>query len=203
VVTTSFYKLKGEKIATSHAHGDGTWSVAFTALGVEELGKQKSSAAIVRDDELEVLVRTEVIAGRLFHHGEMKYKPQACRGDVSLNNDEVHRVHHDEPGASEDEDGTGQEVRGDGGGRPDIQKSAHQTANRPVSASVLTQYQHNRNLLHRDQEQLALSLAKPDLSRKEERALFQQLKAMPWEAQERILKHSNWLKLQDRTASNP
>ncbi|KAH6652600.1 hypothetical protein BKA67DRAFT_646667, partial [Truncatella angustata] len=92
VVTSSFYKSRGGKLATCHAHGDGTWSIAFTRLGKEELAKHASET--INSKQLDVHVRAEVKDDGLYHYGEMKNKPLACRGHISLNSDEAHRMHH-------------------------------------------------------------------------------------------------------------
>lgn len=194
VVTASFYRSDGEKIATSHAHGDGTWSIAFTPLGEEELGKQHSSGSTIGDGQLGVVVRSEVVSGRLFHHGEMKCKPQACRGYISLNSDAVHRARHPQSVDDGVEAEVTEETRDGDGRRPDGTSLACQSTNRQPSAPILAQYQRGRSRLTEEQEQLALGLATPHLSRKEERSLFQQLKEMSWEEQEQVLKHSNLLK---------
>jgi hypothetical protein len=54
VVTTRFYSANGSKIATCHAHGDGTWNILFTDASKAQLAKMDLSPTT--DDALEVTV---------------------------------------------------------------------------------------------------------------------------------------------------
>ncbi|KAK9420745.1 hypothetical protein SUNI508_00836 [Seiridium unicorne] len=191
VVTTSFYKARGGKVATCHAHGDGTWSIAFTGLGQDELKKQGTDA--VNASQLDANIRAEVKADGLYHHGEMKNKPLACRGYVSLNNDEVHRAHHPSDQTEVVDSSPIQKIEG----KTDAKAAGLARKAGPVDARSATQwfrYQQDRERLSPQQLQLASDLAKEGLSKKEERSLFQSLKAMPWDEQEQVLKRSKALK---------
>ncbi|KAK6087699.1 thioesterase superfamily protein [Seiridium cupressi] len=193
VVTTSFYKARGGKVATCHAHGDGTWSIAFTGLGQDELKKQGTDA--INASQLDVNIRAEVKADGLYHHGEMKNKPLACRGYVSLNNDEVHQVHHAGDQIEVVDSSPVQKIEG----KTDPKAADLARKAGPVGARSATQwfrYQQDRERLSPRQLQLASDLAKEGLSKKEERSLFQSLKAMPWDEQEQVLKRSKALKTQ-------
>ncbi|KAK6223256.1 hypothetical protein LQW54_000373 [Pestalotiopsis sp. IQ-011] len=194
VVTTSFYKARSGKLATCHAHGDGTWSIAFTGLGREELRKREASAGGAAD-LVDVDVRVEVRDDILYHHGEMRNKPLACRGVVSMNSDEVHRVHHDneEQGGAEPKTQELKAISGLGSNKK-TNNPEHQKAGDNNSPPRRAYYNRGRIQLSETQQLLASELAREDLTKKEERAIFQQLKAMPWEGQERILQQSKLLK---------
>ncbi|KAI1866674.1 uncharacterized protein JN550_007527 [Neoarthrinium moseri] len=204
VVTTSFYKYKGGKIATCHAHGDGTWSIAFTLLGEEELKKQQDLGSKTNEDQLEVLVNTERNGGQLIHHGEIKNKPQACRGHISLNNDEAHRTHKARPqkGGYVPEgppavSSTGHRALEDHSSISDV---AQPTSNSRAGGH-LAYYQRSRDRLSLEQKHIASELAKDVLTRKEERDLFQRLKEMPREEQEQVMNLTKTFKSQKSTAS--
>lgn len=194
VVTTSFYKARSGKLATCHAHGDGTWSIAFTGLGREELRKREASGG-GSADLVDVDVRVEIRDDILYHHGEMRNKPLACRGLVSMNSDDVHRVHHgnEEQGGAEPKTQEPKAISGVDSNKktnnPERQKAGN-SHNPPHRAY----YNRGRIQLSDTQQLLASELAKEGLAKKEERAIFQQLKAMPWEEQELILQQSKLLK---------
>ncbi|KAI4592665.1 hypothetical protein KJ359_010567 [Pestalotiopsis sp. 9143b] len=193
VVTTSFYKARSGKLATCHAHGDGTWSIAFTGLGREELRKREASGGAA--DLVDVDVRVEVRDDILYHHGEMRNKPLACRGAVSMNSDEVHRVHHDNDDQRGAEFKT-QEPKAISGldSNKKTDNPEHQKAGDNHNPPRRAYYNRGRIQLSDTQQLLASELAREGLTKKEERAIFQQLKAMPWEEQERILQQSKSLK---------
>ena len=191
VVTTSFFKSRGGKLATCHAHGDGTWSIAFTTLGQEELRKHDVAATGV---ELGVNVRVEIREDGLYHHGEMKNKPSACLGHVSLNNDEVHRVHH----ASDDKktESSVPDPKATSGAalHETNTSSAPNQARVDYKATQRSYYHRGRSQLNEEQQNLAAELAKEGLTKKDERLIFQKLKTLPWEEQEQILRQSKVLK---------
>jgi hypothetical protein len=140
-------------------------------------------------------VRVEIREDGLYHHGEMKNKPSECLGHISLNNDEVHRIHH----ASDD-----RETELSVPGHPQATSGAalHETSttSEPDQARVdykATQrsyYHRGRSLLNDEQQNLAAELAKEGLTKKDERVIFQKLKALPWEEQEQLLRQSKVLK---------
>ncbi|ETS84655.1 hypothetical protein PFICI_02680 [Pestalotiopsis fici W106-1] len=191
VVTTSFFKSRGGKLATCHAHGDGTWSIAFTSLGQEELGKHNVAAVGV---ELDVNVRVEIKEDGLYHHGEMKNKPSACRGHVSLNNDEAHRIHQ-----ASDEKETESTISGAkviAVSSPSEKSGSYERnhTRADIKARPTSHYYRGRPQLSEEQQHLASELANEGLTKKDERLIFQRLKTLPWEEQERILQHSKVLK---------
>ncbi|KAF3019313.1 hypothetical protein E8E14_009251 [Neopestalotiopsis sp. 37M] len=187
VVTTSFFKSRGGKLATCHAHGDGTWSIAFTTLGQEELRKHDVAAT---GAELGVNVRVEIREDGLYHHGEMKNKPLACLSQVSLNNDEVHRMHH----ASDDRETElsvpdPKATSGAAVHKTNTTSEPYQTR-ADYKTTQRTYYHRGRSLLNEEQQNLAVELAKEGLTKKDERLIFQKLKALPWGEQEQILRQS-------------
>ncbi|KAI1631117.1 hypothetical protein F4809DRAFT_193218 [Biscogniauxia mediterranea] len=222
VVTTSFYDREGRKIATCHAHGDGTWSIAFQKGGQAELRKRDPSASGSVDDrpERKVAVLESVdSAGLVIHHGEMIHKPRACRGVVAENNDEVHRAHRTSDYAAgrstprqalvmpthrsihcgtEGQGGTAllPNTNRDHNTGSESKKGTKSKMDRLPRAEPLPRLPNGRgaNLLDAEEQDLAAELARADLRAKEQRVLFSRLKALPWGQQERILEQSKALK---------
>ncbi|KAI0596161.1 hypothetical protein F4775DRAFT_565837 [Biscogniauxia sp. FL1348] len=224
VVTTSFYDHRGRKIATCHAHGDGTWSIAFQKDGQAELRKRDASAPAVGDHddrpELNVAVVESVSsAGLVIHHGEMIHKPRACRGAVAENNDEVHRAHRASDYAADrcvpprqasvmpaHSMHRGAEAQGSTAFLPNANRdSTTGGSKRKKSASEMERLPRaeplprlpsggGAHLLDAEQQDLAAELARMDLRAREQRMLFSRLKALPWEQQERTLERSKALK---------
>ena len=96
VVTSRFYKSSGPKIASCHAHGDGTWSILFTEDRKAQLAKANLSSSVKNALEVTVFQRVDE-NGNLFHYGEMINKPGVCRRPVPENNDEKHKLKQMEP----------------------------------------------------------------------------------------------------------
>ncbi|KAI1494180.1 hypothetical protein F5X96DRAFT_666057 [Biscogniauxia mediterranea] len=197
-VSVNTYKTLGRKIATCHAHSDGTWSIAFQKGGQAELRKRDPSALVSIDDrpERKVAVLESVdSAGLVVHHGEMIHKPRACRGVVAENNDEVHRAHRTS-------DSTAAECSTP---RQALVMPTRRSIHRGTEGQGGTDYRGPSpcpgfptegvaNLLDAKQQDLAAELARVDLRAKEQRVLFSRLKALPWRQQERILERSKALK---------
>ncbi len=70
MITTRFYAANGSKIATCHAHGDGTWNLLFSLAGKAELAKMKISPATEAALEVTIFQRIDE-GGRVFHYGEL------------------------------------------------------------------------------------------------------------------------------------
>jgi hypothetical protein len=203
-VTTSFFSSKG-KIGTCHAHGDGTWNLVFTPLGKKELEKADASSTPGGKPQLEVTVRSVDRSGCIYHYGEIINKPQACRGFVTLNNDEVHRMHQLN-GAIEGGDysisassstnnivqsTTKFEIKPAGVSN----EATEAPANPPRSRNQFVPHYRSRDQqLSTEHEQIALELAREAITRKEERTVFGRLKDMQWEEQERILERFKAIK---------
>jgi hypothetical protein len=198
VVTTSFYKSKNDKIATCHAHCDGTWNVLFTARGKTELQTLGASSTVNEGRQLEVNVRSVEKFGQLFHYGEIIDKPQACRGYVSINEDDVHRMNQSDPateignipipaGSSTANHPGANYLRGRTG---DTMIHNKQPRSRKSAVVPPVEDYQVRTRLTDEQKQLASDLAKEAITRKEERDLFQKLKSLSWEEQEHVLKLS-------------
>jgi hypothetical protein len=207
VVTTRFYSANGSKIATCHAHGDGTWNILFTLVGKAQLSKIKFSPTMNANLEVTVLQRIDE-RGRVLHYGEMINKPDVCRRPISENNDELHRLKQAEleemsmRGFTElfprKIQPTGEVPTASGGdhGGPETQTSS----NTPVSRSDVrkgwqSRYGGEDDLLTPEQDEIAAGLSKEELTGKEQRSLFQKMKGMPLDQQELILQRSKVLKL--------
>jgi hypothetical protein len=205
VVTTRFYSANGPKIATCHAHGDGTWNILFTDAGKDQLAKMDLSPTI--DDALEVRVFQRIDeGGKLFHYGEMVNKPDVCRRPTTENNDVRHRLKQAELGGLDKRPLTElfptripctEEVTTDGDDNSRSRKprnaSAITTSRLNVGNPRYSRYNRDDSLTP-DQQQLAGELAEGGLTGKEQRSLFQKLKSMPLEQQELILERSKLLK---------
>lgn len=188
-------------MATCHAHGDGSWSIAFTAEGQEEL--RNCEAAATDSPQLDVDVRSEIKGGFLYHHGEMKNKPQACQRYVALNNDDVHREHQADTDGQHDvrtklnsanANARGPDAKTMGNGSKSYAGRNGAPSVNDLSPTPWSHSQRGRPPLAPEQTQLATDLARDGLTKKEERLLFAQLRAIPWEQQEQILKQSKLLK---------
>lgn len=208
VITTKFYAANGSKIATCHAHGDGTWNLLFSPAGKTELSKKKTSPATEAALEVVVVQRIDE-GGRVFHYGEMLNKPEVCRQSVSENNDELHRLKQttlqdrsrsslkplfprkmqpaEEVTTPNDENSGVLRSR-----VPSIMSTSRPDAGNP------RQSQYGRiddDILTPEQEDIAAGLSKDGLKGKEQRSLFQKMKAMPLDQQELILDRSKVLKV--------
>jgi hypothetical protein len=207
VVTTRFYSANGSKIATCHAHGDGTWNILFTLASKAQLSKIKFSPTM--DAKLEVTVLQRIDGrGRVFHYGEMINKPDVCRRPISENNDELHRLKQAEleemsmrgftelfPRKIRPTEEVTTANDGNHGG-PETQTSSTTPASRPdARKGRQSRYSREDGLLTPEQEEIAAGLSKEGLTGKEQRSLFQKMKAMPLDQQELILQRSKVLKL--------
>jgi hypothetical protein len=208
VVTTRFYSTNGSKIATCHAHGDGTWNILFTEAGKTQLAKMDLSPTTEEALDVTVFQRIDE-GGKLFHYGEMINKPDVCRRPITENNDERHRLKQAEPGEVNKRTSTElfptriprtEEVTADGDdnsrSRKPRNESAITTSRSDVGNPRYSQYNRDYSLTL-GQQQLAGELAEGGLTGKEQRSLFQKLKSMPLEQQELILERSKLLKLQN------
>ena len=202
VITTRFRTGRGTTIATCHAHGDGTWNLLFSHAGKAHLSKMNISLAM--EATLEVTVHQRIDdQGKVFHYGEMIKKPDVCRRPVSENNDERHRLKQAELEAI-DKKGFTQlfprtipptESSEENGQTSDPRMASTSAANQDASRPWMARYIKNDNLLPLDQEQLAVDLSKETLTGKEQRALFQKMRAMPSDQQQLILERSKLLKM--------
>ncbi len=206
MITTRFYAANGSKIATCHAHGDGTWNLLFSLAGKAELSKMQISPATEAALEVVVFQRIDE-GGRVFHYGEMLNKPEVCRKSVSENNDELHRLKQvalkessrssfeplfprrmqlAEVTTPNDENSVG----------PGSQVNSAALASLPYARKPWqSPYGRADDILTLEQEDIAAGLSKDGLKGKEQRSLLQKMKAMPLDQQELILDRSKVLKI--------
>jgi len=205
VITTRFKSGKGTTIATCHAHGDGTWSLLFSTAGKAHLSKMNISSTIEDSLEATVLQRIDD-EGRVFHYGEMIKKPEVCQRPISENNDERHRLKQAEIKELDRKGFTQLFPRPIRSVEPATEGSKTAEASEPQMASVtsaaridtrkpwMKQYGKGDDLLTPDQEQLAVDLSRENLTGKDQRALFREMKAMPLDQQQLIMERSKALK---------
>jgi len=155
------------------------------------------------EDALEVTVHQRIDSeGQVFHYGEMIKKPDACRRPVSENNDKRHRLKQAE---LEIMDMTGFTQLFQRPIPPARSSEENDQTSEPQMASTsagqadtrrpwMARYTKDDNLLTLDQEQIAADLARDGLTGKEQRVLFQKMKAMPLDQQQSILERSKVLK---------
>jgi len=194
VVSSRFYTASGQKIASCHAHGDGTWSLLFSSGGRGLISNEQLTPEIEARLEVNVLQRKDR-TGKLFQYGEMIKKPDVCRRPVSENNDEKHRLRQLEVEVLN----SGQLTEVVSRKKEDIAADGSRGP-RQTAAGVLKN-ERPRNLrpqgdgsLTFEQEDLARKLAAEGLAGKEQRSLFRLLKTMSLEEQELILEKSRVLK---------